>query len=179
MTTTSVNQFTSSLLLTVMSADRYVAVCHPISSTEFRTPRIAKAVAVTAWAASFLMIVPVVMYAQANAGHAAAAAAATTAAVSSAEFWNNTQVRVPPSVLRFVPHTLKTIAIASASSRTTSIGWRPTTPGSASSAPSTKLRFVTDRFSFVSLSRRVLSRRSLLTEKRCGTGIEDGTCITY
>ena len=179
MTTTSVNQFTSSLLLTVMSADRYVAVCHPISSTEFRTPRIAKAVAVTAWAASFLMIVPVVMYAQANAGHAAAAA--TTAAVSSAEFWNNTQVRGVPTVrpFGFVAHALKTIAIASASSRTTSIGWRPTTPGSASSAPSTKLRFVTDRFSFVSLSRRVLSRRSLLTEKRCGTGIEDGTCITY
>ena len=42
MTTTSVNQFTSSLLLTVMSADRYIAVCHPISSSKFRTPLIAK-----------------------------------------------------------------------------------------------------------------------------------------
>ena len=42
MTTTSVNQFTSSLLLTVMSADRYIAVCHPINSPKFRTPMIAK-----------------------------------------------------------------------------------------------------------------------------------------
>ena len=42
MTTTSVNQFTSSLLLTVMSADRYIAICHPIASTTFRTPLIAK-----------------------------------------------------------------------------------------------------------------------------------------
>ena len=42
MTTTSVNQFTSSLLLTVMSADRFIAVCHPISSTSYRTPAIAK-----------------------------------------------------------------------------------------------------------------------------------------
>ena len=42
MTTTSVNQFTSSLLLTVMSADRYIAVCHPITSPTFRTPLIAK-----------------------------------------------------------------------------------------------------------------------------------------
>lgn len=42
MTTTSVNQFTSSLLLTVMSADRYIAVCHPINSPTFRTPAIAK-----------------------------------------------------------------------------------------------------------------------------------------
>lgn len=30
MTTTSINQFTSSLLLTVMSADRFVAVVHPV-----------------------------------------------------------------------------------------------------------------------------------------------------
>jgi hypothetical protein len=42
MTTTSVNQFTSSLLLTVMSADRYIAVCHPIDAATVRTPFIAK-----------------------------------------------------------------------------------------------------------------------------------------
>lgn len=63
MTTTSVNQFTSSLLLTVMSADRFIAVCHPISSTSYRTPAIAKMVSFMSWVASFLMIVPIVMYA--------------------------------------------------------------------------------------------------------------------
>ncbi len=42
MTTTSVNQFTSSLLLTVMSADRYIAVCHPIDAATVRTPFYAK-----------------------------------------------------------------------------------------------------------------------------------------
>ncbi len=41
-TTTSINQFTSSIFLTVMSADRYIAVCHPISSPRFRTNVIAR-----------------------------------------------------------------------------------------------------------------------------------------
>ena len=63
MTTTSINQFTSSIFLTVMSADRYIAVCHPISSPKFRTPVIARCVSLTAWAASALLMVPVFMYA--------------------------------------------------------------------------------------------------------------------
>lgn len=63
MTTTSINQFTSSLLLTVMSADRYVAVCHPISSPRYRTQFIAKFICLTAWTASALLMVPIYMYA--------------------------------------------------------------------------------------------------------------------
>lgn len=63
MTTTSINQFTSSLLLTVMSADRYVAVCHPISSPRYRTPFIAKFICLTAWTVSALLMVPIYMYA--------------------------------------------------------------------------------------------------------------------
>ncbi|XP_054715549.1 somatostatin receptor type 2-like [Uloborus diversus] len=63
MTSTSINQFTSSLLLTVMSADRYVAVCHPIQSPTYRTPFIAKFICLTAWTISALLMVPIYMYA--------------------------------------------------------------------------------------------------------------------
>ncbi|PSN46174.1 hypothetical protein C0J52_16074 [Blattella germanica] len=63
MTTTSINQFTSSIFLTIMSADRYIAVCHPISSPKIRTPLISKVVSLTAWTASALLMVPIFMYA--------------------------------------------------------------------------------------------------------------------
>ncbi|CAB4065946.1 ASTC-R [Lepeophtheirus salmonis] len=63
LTTTSINQFTSSIFLTVMSADRYIAVCHPISSPKYRTPVIARCVSLTAWTASAMLMVPVFMYA--------------------------------------------------------------------------------------------------------------------
>ncbi|KAK7867072.1 hypothetical protein R5R35_004010 [Gryllus longicercus] len=63
MTSTSINQFTSSIFLTIMSADRYVAVCHPIASPRIRTPLVSKVVSLTAWTASALLMVPVFMYA--------------------------------------------------------------------------------------------------------------------
>lgn len=63
MVNTSLNQFTSSLFLTIMSADRYVAVCHPINSPRYRTPLISRLVAITAWTLASLMTAPVFMYA--------------------------------------------------------------------------------------------------------------------
>lgn len=64
-TITGINQFTSSTFITIMSADRYIAICHPITSPKLRTPVISKIVALTAWLASALMMSPVILYADA------------------------------------------------------------------------------------------------------------------
>lgn len=53
MTITSINQFTSSLLLAVMSIDRYIAVCHPISAPKYRTTFLAKFICLTVWTVIF------------------------------------------------------------------------------------------------------------------------------
>ncbi|KAG7272097.1 hypothetical protein CRUP_008277 [Coryphaenoides rupestris] len=63
MTVDSINQFTSIFCLTVMSIDRYLAVVHPIYSTKWRRPRVAKVVNVTVWVLSFLVVLPVVIFA--------------------------------------------------------------------------------------------------------------------
>ena len=54
MTVDSINQFTSIFCLTVMSIDRYLAVVHPIRSTRWRRPRVAKAVSAAVWGVSFV-----------------------------------------------------------------------------------------------------------------------------
>ncbi|XP_077173084.1 somatostatin receptor type 5 [Paroedura picta] len=58
-----INQFTSIFCLTVMSLDRYVAVVHPIKSTKWRRPRVAKLVSVAVWTLSFLVALPIVIFA--------------------------------------------------------------------------------------------------------------------
>nr|XP_020460494.1 somatostatin receptor type 5-like [Monopterus albus] len=58
-----INQFTSIFCLTVMSIDRYLAVVHPIRSSKWRRPQVAKVVNGTVWALSFLVVMPVVIFA--------------------------------------------------------------------------------------------------------------------
>lgn len=62
MISTSVTQFTSSIFLLIMSADRFIAVCHPISSPQFRTPLVSKVVSIIAWGASGLLMLPVFFF---------------------------------------------------------------------------------------------------------------------
>ncbi|CAJ0936625.1 unnamed protein product [Ranitomeya imitator] len=43
------NMFTSIFTLTMMSVDRYIAVCHPVKALDFRTPLKAKIINVCIW----------------------------------------------------------------------------------------------------------------------------------
>uniref|UniRef100_A0A8C5FGD3 Somatostatin receptor type 2 n=1 Tax=Gadus morhua TaxID=8049 RepID=A0A8C5FGD3_GADMO len=62
MTLDSLNQFTSIFCLMVMSIDRYLAVVHPIRSTKWRKPRMAKTINLTVWGVSLLVNLPIVIY---------------------------------------------------------------------------------------------------------------------
>ena len=61
---TCINMFTGSFTLTVMSGDRFLAVCYPINSMRYRTPKYALIVIALTWIVSFLVMLPVVLYAQ-------------------------------------------------------------------------------------------------------------------
>ncbi|XP_041364874.1 somatostatin receptor type 2-like [Gigantopelta aegis] len=58
----SINLFTSVFMLTVMSADRYLAVCHPIRSLKYRTPNVALIICLCIWSVSFLVMLPIILY---------------------------------------------------------------------------------------------------------------------
>lgn len=60
----SVNMYTSSLFLLVMSSDRYLAVCQPVRSVKWRTPLHAKLICGFVWTMSVLVMIPIAMYAR-------------------------------------------------------------------------------------------------------------------
>ncbi|XP_014677497.1 PREDICTED: somatostatin receptor type 2-like [Priapulus caudatus] len=60
----SVNMYTSSLFLLVMSSDRYLAVCQPVRSVKWRTPLHAKLVCGFVWTMSILVMIPIALYAR-------------------------------------------------------------------------------------------------------------------
>ncbi|KAF3704728.1 Somatostatin receptor type 2 [Channa argus] len=62
MSVDSLNQFTSIFCLMVMSIDRYLAVVHPIKSTKWRKPRVAKLINLTVWGMSLLVILPTMIF---------------------------------------------------------------------------------------------------------------------
>lgn len=62
----SLNQFTSIFSLMVMSIDRYLAVVHPIRSTKWRKPRVAKLINLTVWVVSLLVILPTMIFSGLN-----------------------------------------------------------------------------------------------------------------
>ncbi|XP_034031040.1 opioid receptor, delta 1b [Thalassophryne amazonica] len=57
------NMFTSIFTLTMMSVDRYVAVCHPVRALDFRTPAKAKLINVCIWIVSSAVGAPVMIMA--------------------------------------------------------------------------------------------------------------------
>lgn len=57
------NMFTSIFTLTMMSVDRYIAVCHPVRALEFRTPVKAKFINVCVWILSSAIGVPIMVMA--------------------------------------------------------------------------------------------------------------------
>lgn len=58
----SINLFTSVFTLLVMSADRYMAVCHAVRSVQYRTPTISLLICLCIWALSFLVMLPIILY---------------------------------------------------------------------------------------------------------------------
>ncbi|XP_051027238.1 delta-type opioid receptor [Acomys russatus] len=57
------NMFTSIFTLTMMSVDRYIAVCHPVRALDFRTPAKAKLINICIWVLASGVGVPIMVMA--------------------------------------------------------------------------------------------------------------------
>ncbi|XP_072916718.1 somatostatin receptor type 5-like isoform X1 [Hemitrygon akajei] len=64
LTVDGINQFTSIFCLTVLSIDRYLAVVHPIRSTKWRRPQIAKLINASVWVLSIVVVLPLIIYSE-------------------------------------------------------------------------------------------------------------------
>uniref|UniRef100_UPI00358DDAD6 delta-type opioid receptor-like n=1 Tax=Myxine glutinosa TaxID=7769 RepID=UPI00358DDAD6 len=63
------NMFTSIFTLTMMSVDRYIAICHPVKALDFRTPVKAKLINVAIWLLSSTICTPVMVMGTATFEH--------------------------------------------------------------------------------------------------------------
>lgn len=90
-TTTSIGQFTTSIFLLIISADRYVAVCHPNYSSKLRTTLISKIVSGVAWLVSIALIYPIFQQTTELVSHTGKRSCIidTFGEVEDPEFWNN------------------------------------------------------------------------------------------
>ena len=59
---TCINTFTGAFTLMVMSGDRFLAVCFPISSMQYRTAPWASLAITFTWVISFLLMIPIIIY---------------------------------------------------------------------------------------------------------------------
>jgi somatostatin receptor 2 len=58
----SINFFASVFQLTALSADRFLAVCHPVRSSRYRNTTIAFLVCLVMWSVSFIVMLPIILY---------------------------------------------------------------------------------------------------------------------
>lgn len=68
MTADAMSQFASTFCLTVMTIDRYLAVVHPIRSSKWRKPQVAKILNGMVWVISFVVVLPVTVYSHVQKG---------------------------------------------------------------------------------------------------------------
>ncbi|CAH1793451.1 unnamed protein product [Owenia fusiformis] len=58
----SINWFTSVFTLTVMSCDRWLAVCFPYKAMHYRTPINSRVICLAIWLVAFLVMLPIMLY---------------------------------------------------------------------------------------------------------------------